>query len=186
MPSSAQTQPPDQHRTRGCTAQNLVWRSALWLALVCNWPLWQRLLDLPEHSGWRGLAFAACFAGGMTGLMGALLSLFAWPRVLKPVLTLWLLSAAASAHFMGSYGIVIDPSMVINVIQTDPGEARDLINSLLLMSLLALAGGPLIWLWRQPLRPQTLPLRLGLNLLGFVAGMALMCARVMVSFAEMA
>ena len=165
----------------------LAWAAALWVGTVCNWPLWQRMAALPDLHDIQGLIFIVVFAGIVTGLSGALLSLLAWRMTIKPVLTVVLLSAAALAYFMGSYGVVIDPTMVVNIVQTDAHEAGDLLNVRLGLSLLVLAGLPLIWLWRQqPLNALRWAPRLGLNLLGCVAGLGLAASLVISNFAELA
>ncbi len=165
----------------------LAWAAALWIGTVCNWPLWQRMAALPDLQNSQGLIFIAVFAGIVTAFSGALLSLLAWRVMIKPVLTVVLLSAGALAYFMGSYGAVIDPTMAVNILQTDSREATDLLNGWLVLSLLVLAGLPLAWLWRQkPLLPLRWAPRLGLNLLGFAAGIALTAALVFSSFAELA
>jgi lipid A ethanolaminephosphotransferase len=164
----------------------VAWLGALWLGLLCNWPLWQRLLHLPELSNPRGQVFVLAFMGMVVGLLGALLSLLAWQRVIRPALTVMLLSAAAVAHFMGSYGIVVDPTMVVNIVQTDAREAGDLLSLRLLLSLLLLAGVPLLWLWRRPLQRCTLGSHLRLNLLAFGLGIGLVSALALLSFADLA
>ncbi|CAN5310617.1 phosphoethanolamine--lipid A transferase [soil metagenome] len=165
----------------------LAWAAALWIGTVCNWPLWQRMAALSDLQNAQGLIFIAVFAGIVTALSGALLSLLAWRVTIKPVLTVALLSAAALAYFMGSYGVVIDPTMVVNILQTDSREAGDLLNGRLGLSLLVLAGLPLAWLRRQkPLTPLRWAPRLGLNLLSFAAGIGLTAGLVFSSFAELA
>ena len=123
---------------------------SLWLATVCNYPLWRALAQLPGSQGLRPFAFAVAFAVAIAATLVALASLFAWRHTLKPVLSLLLIAAAAGAYFMLSYGIVIDSTMVLNALQTDVRETRDLLNWRLPATLLALAGPPLVWLWRQP------------------------------------
>ncbi|HLO94905.1 MAG TPA: phosphoethanolamine transferase domain-containing protein, partial [Burkholderiaceae bacterium] len=164
----------------------LSWLAALWMGLLANWPLWHRMAGLPELQGAKGLAFIALFAGMVVALHGALLSLLAWPRLFRPVLILCLLSAAGAAHFMGAYGTVMDPTMMVNVLQTDAKETRDLLSLRLLASLLLLGLLPVIWLWRRPLAPQSWPRRLGLNLAGFIGGLALMVGLAMSSYADLA
>ena len=95
---------------------SLVWLAALWMGLLANWPLWQRMLALPELQGAKGVGFVLLFASMVVALHGALASLLAWPRLVKPVLVLCLMSAAAAAHFMGAYGTVMDPTMIVNVL----------------------------------------------------------------------
>lgn len=164
----------------------LAWLTALWLAALCNWPLWQRMAALPELGNARGLLFIALFVGMVTALFGALLSLLAWRAIVKPVLAVCLLGAAALAHFIGSYGIVVDPTMVINIVQTDVREAGDLLSPRLAASLALLAGVPIAWLWRRRIEPQRWTRRLALNLASFVAGIALMVALALLGFADLA
>jgi len=162
------------------------WLGALWIGVLCNWPLWQRMAQLPELSNASGLGFILVFMGIVTLLTGALLSLLAWPRLIKAALSISLLSAAALAHFMGSYGIVVDPSMVVNIVQTNVNEASDLLSLRLLASLLVLGVLPAWLLWRQPSDQRPVWRRLGWNLLSLLIAVALMLALVMSSFADLA
>ena len=123
---------------------------SLWLATVCNYPLWRALAQLPGSQGLRPFAFAVAFAVAIAATLVALTSVFAWRHTLKPMLSLLLLAAAAGAYFMLSYGIVIDSTMLVNALQTDVHETQDLLNWRLPATVLALAGPPLVWLWRQP------------------------------------
>jgi len=109
-----------------------------------------------------------------------------WRWLLKPVLTLFLMSAASGAYFMWSYGIVIDANMIVNVMQTDPREAADLFNWRLLLSLGLLGVLPVWWLWRQPVRPLSWGKRLGTNLLSLVASVAVLVISLMLIYQDFA
>jgi lipid A ethanolaminephosphotransferase len=162
------------------------WLAALWMGLLANWPLWRQLQSLPEIAGARGLLFTFAFAGMVTAATGALLSLLAWPRLIKPLLALLLLAAAALAHFIGSYGIVFDPTMVVNMLQTDARETRDLLSWRLALSLLLLGALPAWWLLRRPAAPrQGWGRRLAGNLGGFVLGIAAMLLLALAVFADL-
>jgi len=63
----------------------LAWLTALWLGTLCNWPLWKALLSLPETNSPRGLFFMLAFAGIISAVLAALLSLAAWRHTIKPV-----------------------------------------------------------------------------------------------------
>ena len=139
----------------------LIVLSAFWLATVANVPLWRHVAQLPELQNARGLAFAAGFGVALFLLIVAVLSVFAWRWSLKPVLTLFFVSAAAGAYFMLSYGVVIDSTMMVNVMQTDPREAGELLNWRLLAVLVLLGVFPSVVAWRFKVRP-----------LGFVRGLA--------------
>ena len=164
----------------------IAWLGALWLGVFGNWPLWQRMLALPDLSNGSGRVFVLVFAGMVTAILGALLSLFAWPKLIKPALAVMLLSAAPLAHFMGSYGTVIDPTMVVNILQTDVRESRDLLSVGLLLSLALLALLPIAWLWKRKLHSHPWPGRLGRNLLAFAGGLVLAVGLALSCFADLA
>ncbi len=124
--------------------------SSLWLAGLGNLVLWKTLLALPDLTGWHGLGFALAFALIIACMVASVLSVLAWRYTLKPAITLLLLLAAFATHYMLMYGVVVDTPMLINVLQTDTREARDQLSWRLLATVLALAGLPMVWLWRQP------------------------------------
>ncbi|MDT8998475.1 phosphoethanolamine--lipid A transferase [Paucibacter sp. APW11] len=164
----------------------LAWLTALWIGTLANWPLWQQLLQLPELDNSAGRLFVLAFMGIVTALHGAVFSLVAWPWLLRPLMVFSLFSAAALAHFMGSYGIVVDPSMVVNIVQTDVREARDLLSLRLLVSLLILGLLPALWLYRSPVRRLGGWRQLALNAAGAVLGLGVVLALGMASFATLA
>ena len=116
---------------------------SLWLAVFGNLPLWLKLAQLPEISGLRGWGFGLAFAMLVAAGNALVFGLLAWGWLLKPVLVVALLAGASGAYFMASYGIVIDTPMLVNVLQTDPSEATDLLNWRMAIALLLLAGPPL-------------------------------------------
>ncbi|MDA8521482.1 phosphoethanolamine transferase [Acidovorax sp. NCPPB 4044] len=151
--------------------------ASLWMGTVCNLPLWHEVLRLPGAHTLRGWAFAAAFVVAVSSATAAVLGLLAWGRALKPVLAVAVLAAASGAYFIGAYGIVIDPGMLINVAQTDAHEAADLLNWGLPLAMLAMAGPPLLWLARARVRPlgwRRRALHQGAFVLGALA-MAVLC-----------
>jgi lipid A ethanolaminephosphotransferase len=136
-----------RHARRPLTLVLLV---GAWLAVAGNLPLWRTLWALPEISGLRGLLFSSALAVWIGAALVALLSLLAWPRFFKPLAVLLLVVAAASTYFMLQYGVVIDATMMANVVHTDPREVRDLLSWPLLGSMVLVALLPSVWLLRQP------------------------------------
>lgn len=159
----------------GWHSATLVLLTSLWIAGPANWPLWQTLFGLPGQQGLRGGLFALAFGGIIAGGMMIVMALAAWPRLVKWVIGLVLLSAASGAHFMGTYGVVIDSTMMINVLQTDPREVRDLLSLRMLLTVLLLAGLPLWWIARRPLRRPGWKMVLG-HQAGLIAGGLLLAA----------
>jgi lipid A ethanolaminephosphotransferase len=136
-----------------------------------NWPLWQALADLGLLQSAQGWGLAVALALAVFGALVALLSLLAWRWTLKPALAIFLLlAAAAGAHFMGAYRIVIDPTMLVNVLQTNPGEAADLFSLRMLGTVVLLAACcPPGWCGARPCSTPAAAAPAGHNLLATVA-----------------
>ena len=173
-------------RARAETAHHgplpLIAASSLWMATLGNWPLWQQLAELGLLRGASGWGLAAALVVIIAGALLALQALLAWRLTLKPVAIVLLLGTAAGTHFMLAYRVVIDSSMLINVLQTDPREAADLLSPAMLVWLLLGGVLPAWWVWRWPLRYGRWPGRLLRNglMLGF--GLLLVVVAVMASF----
>lgn len=151
---------------------------ALWLATVGNLPLWKALWRLPETHGLQAVVTLGSLVLVVLAATVLLLGLFIWPRWLKPAGIALLVITASSSYFMSSYGIVIDPSMLTNVVQTDMGEALDLLSWPLVVTLALGAVLPGIWWWRQPVRTvgtgRLMAQQLGTGLLGLVVAVAML------------
>ena len=122
----------------------------VWIATLGNVPLWRKLSYLALWNGPAGWVLVAGMAVGIASVMALWFSAFAWRRTLKPMLVLMLLAGACCTHFMLSYGVVVDPPMMVNVLQTDLHEAVDLLNIKLFVNLGLLGVLPAVWVVRQP------------------------------------
>lgn len=144
---------------------------ALWLAGPGNLPLWQAL----QRGAGPGLALTL-FAM-VASASFALLSLLTWPGVHRGVSGLLVLAAAVASHFMWTYRVVIDPTMMANVLGTDAREAGDLLSPRLVATVVALSAPVLWWLWRSPPRlAASLRRQAGRNLAGLLGGLLLVVA----------
>ncbi len=157
---------------------------SLWLASVGNYALWQQVHQLPEVTGLRGLAFALGFGVIITSALTAVLSFLNWRGWLKPVLSVFFLSAASGAYFMVSYGIVIDSTMITNVVQTDTKEALDLLNWRMLISLLVLGILPCWVLWKTRLQVLRLRQQIWSNTLTAVVSIVVIVAALLAIFQD--
>ena len=101
---------------------------------------------LPGGSARAGLV-AAFFVMALCAHV-LLLGLLAGRRTAKPLIAILTVAAAAASHFMGAFGVVIDPTMLRNILHTDPAEARELFSGALLLHLALYAGLPLLLLSR--------------------------------------
>ena len=124
----------------------------LWLATVGNLPFWMAIWQLPETQGMRALTTMGSLWVILLALLGWFLSLWVWPRWLKPAGLAMLVTVTSSSYFMLIYGVVIDASMLANVVQTDVREVRDLLSWPMLAAVMVGVVLPGVWLWRQPIR----------------------------------
>ncbi len=159
--------------------------AGVWIAALGNWPLWRALAALPEMSTPRGAAFIGAFGLMIAALTVAMLSVLAWRRSIKPAIAVVLLSAALGAHFMGTYGIVIDPTMMVNVLHTDARETGDLLSLRLLASVLLLAVLPMVLVWRVPLQRVRFARQAVRNAVGLVVSLAVLVGLIALSFADL-
>ena len=147
--------------------------------------MWRALRALPEMDSTRGMVFMLGFGLMVATLTMLLLAFAAWRHTIKPAIGLFVVSAALGAHFMGSYGVVIDPTMMTNVLQTNPRETLDLMSPRLLLSVLVLAGLPVLWLWRVPVQGIGVFAQLGRNVLALVVTVLVFVALVLALFADL-
>ncbi|WP_394789434.1 phosphoethanolamine transferase [Rhodoferax sp.] len=172
----------DAPRTRHPTS--VILAISLWVATVCNIALWREWNRMPEMHHLRGVAIGVGFAVVITATMVLLLSLLNWRWTLKPVLILTLFSAAFGAHFMLSYGIVIDSTMLVNALETDMRETRDLLNLRMLFTVGLMAILPSIWVWRQRIRRRSVLRQIGGNLLNVLLAIAVAAGSLLLIFQD--
>ncbi|RYX91214.1 MAG: phosphoethanolamine--lipid A transferase [Comamonadaceae bacterium] len=145
----------------------------LWITTLSNAALWGEFASLSLLGNPAGWAFAVGSGVIIASALVLVFALFAWRWTLKPVLIMMLMASAFGTYFMLAYGIVIDQSMIVNVMQTDAHEAAALLSPRLALTLLALGVAPSVAVWRAPIRYGAWPARAVHNVLlaGLAAGM---------------
>lgn len=104
-----------------------------------------------------------------------LLSLVAWGRLLRPLLILVLLVSSQAAYFMDTYNVILDDTMIDNILNTDLHETLDLFSVWQLVYLLLLGVLPAWWVWRVPAVMETVSRAMmsRLRYLGTTLGLAI-------------
>ena len=121
----------------------------VWLLLFCNDPLWRTLLQV-DHGGniWSKALFLISFFVVLLALFNAIVILFSFRYLFKPFVIFLLLSSALVSYFMSQYGVMIDSTMVQNVMETDPAESFELLNGKLLLHFILWGVLPALLVWR--------------------------------------
>lgn len=165
------------------TALHPVWAivlTSVWIATVCNLALWKQLVQLPESDNAAGAWFAIGLAVMIAAASSALLSLFAWRWLIKPVITLFLLTAAIGTYFMLSDGVAIDTPTMIIALHANVHDAANLVGWGMLASVLILAILPAIWLWRKTLRRLRFGRQLFVNVIVLIASCAILAGTIVI------
>jgi hypothetical protein len=100
---------------------------SVWLACTGQWRLWHTLAHLPELADGRAPAFIGSTMLLLAALCTLVFSVLAWPKVIRPALSLALIGTVWTMH-----GTPLPWNMPLATLWV------------------LLAGGPLAWLWSQP------------------------------------
>ncbi|MEJ8836493.1 phosphoethanolamine transferase [Ramlibacter sp. AN1133] len=176
----------DERQPRGIPAAFLVAGASAWMATAGNAALWRELQSLGIAQAQGGWLLTLTLGGMLAAALYALLSLFAWKRVLKPAIVLLLVATAVGAHFMWTYRIVIDSAMATNTLQTDWHEVRALLTPRFGAVVLVGALLPSWMVWRVGVHHRPWKQQAVRNLAGLAAGIAVVAGLILVSFQPLA
>ncbi len=145
---------------KNLNSTKIILLSALFFIIVGNQAFFKNVISVyppSQNDGPFLLSLALVFFGANV----LLLSLLCFRYTLKPILIFLLIASAFSSYFMDSYNIVIDKSMIQNVLQTDIHESLDLFSIKLVLYVLLLGVLPSVLLYRthihyQPFRQELL------------------------------
>ncbi len=168
--------------TLPATVEQLMLAASVFWALTANRlflsaALKERVFSQPAT--W-GFAFALLVM--LAALHYLLLALVCTRHTIKPLLVVLIVGTAFATHFMQSFGVYLDPSMMRNVLRTDVAEARELFSWSLLPHLLLYAALPLALLWRVRLVAQPWRRAGGVRVASSVAAAAVLVGALMLIF----
>jgi lipid A ethanolaminephosphotransferase len=118
-----------------------------WLIATLNGPWWSavgagRIWTDPSNWLFVAAVFVALVAMHFV-LLGALSN--RW--TVRPLLTVIILASAATAYFMRAYAVIMDPTMIQNILKTDTREARELMSWSMVGSVLLWSALPVAFVW---------------------------------------
>lgn len=124
--------------------------ASVFLLAVFNVPLWRHLAAITGGGG-AGAKLALAFAIMLLGVFNIVLTLLAFPKIFKPVLTVLFVTSASVAYFMNQYGVLMDVGMLRNLVETNITEVEGLLSPTLWAYLLVLGVLPSVLLWKTPI-----------------------------------
>lgn len=115
---------------------------AIYILLLLNHAFWTKTFQIMAGQNYA----IAAFILAMTAAFVALFVSFSVKYLMKPLLILFIVTAASSAWFMDQFGVIIDDDMIRNAAETNSAEAGHLITTgfLLHMALFALLPSILV------------------------------------------
>jgi lipid A ethanolaminephosphotransferase len=174
--------PADRLPTLVLSVDGLLLLACAWFALLPNRSFVQAALkgrDWGDLSAW---GFGAALVIGVLALHLLVLVPLSTRWTAKPLLALMIVVSAFASFYIQQYGVYLDPTMLRNVLRTDPHEAGELLSLSLALHLLLYAVLPLLVLWRVRLAlwswKRSLLTRLGL----VAATMAVLVATLLAVF----
>jgi lipid A ethanolaminephosphotransferase len=156
--------------------------ASLWLVAVGNFPFWRSVWQ--DTGGLRAdnVFFLLSLPLVVLAWIHLLLSLLTWGRATKMVLGAVLLISAAVSYFMNIYGIVLDHSMIANVMQTHTAEAMELASWRLAGWLLVFGVLPAFIIARLRVVGRPWTRELGAKALGMAAAVACLAIALLLQY----
>ena len=150
---------------------------SLFLVLFGNISFFKNVVDVyPLSLG--NIAFLASLAILLTSLIVLLLTLVTSKYTTKPVLITILLVSSLASYFMDSYSVVLDHTMIQNIVQTNIDESVDLFSFKLILYFLFLGILPSIFIYKVSVENGTLKTELLAKLKVIVVALLIMISMV--------
>jgi len=140
----------------GLTRTQLFMATAAWIATVPNAHVTRLFFESPAAGhGFTAVIFAFggwLFAFTVTLLLLLLLGIVFWGRSSRVLCIAVILAAAILSYFSVFLGVRFDKTMLLNVMQTDPAEVRDLVTLRMTGWFFAIGVVPAVLVARVPFR----------------------------------
>lgn len=161
----------------GSKGNRFIIQTALFFLLIQNVAFWKKLFELHPIQSFHDALFTLSIVCFLLCALTVVFGVFCWKFTTKVFISFCLLASAATNYYALRYGIYMDKTMIANVMQTTPAEARDLITWRYVLWMFVFGILPCIWIWRTNLRSGDIWWRYILKRLGLiVAALAILLA----------
>jgi len=130
--------------------------SSIYIVSINNSLFWSKFYPLTSGNLADKLFVCFSFAAFFVFVLYVLMSLFSVKGSTRYVVSFLIILSSVISYFMNDYGTVISYSMVQNLVQTDVGEAFDLISVNLLLHVFIFGIVPCVFIWLIKLKPQSI------------------------------
>jgi lipid A ethanolaminephosphotransferase len=157
------------------STNTLIVMVAVYVALFANTALFNSAFN-NYKGGAEEILFAISLLPFIAAVFIVILAALCHRAAAKPVLITFLLLSSVIAYFMNRYGGVVDDDMLVNALETDTGEASDLLSFAFALYVLILGVVPSLFVYRAELNVPRLKAALISRLKLVFASMAMMVA----------
>jgi lipid A ethanolaminephosphotransferase len=133
----------------------LIGLTALFLVLFDNFTFFKNVMAIYPPSV-INMVFMCSLSIVLTAVIIMVLSLLCYKYTTKPVLILILVTSSIASYYMNNYNVLIDESMIRNVLETNMSEVSDLLNINLFIYLALTGILPSILVYKIRIRYKTL------------------------------
>jgi lipid A ethanolaminephosphotransferase len=146
-----------------------------WCLMVFNVPLWQSVLVWRPVNNWADVLYLGSFVALVFTAVFIFLTPFTLSRRLsKPLLGVLIIASSIGAYYVGHYGILIDKTMIRNVLATNSAETLELMTPGLILYVMGFGVVPAALIQLVSLRSQTVRQLLWQRIVLFVGLMAML------------
>jgi lipid A ethanolaminephosphotransferase len=118
-----------------------------WTIATMNGPWWAAVAEGRVWSDPGSWLFVLASFVALVALHFALLAPLSNRWTLRPLLSGVVIASAAAMYFMRNYSVLLDPTMIENILKTDTNEARDLLSWSLAGTVFLWSAPPLAFIW---------------------------------------
>jgi lipid A ethanolaminephosphotransferase len=142
-----------------------------WLIAFTNLSWWRAAGAERSWSEPASWLFLLCTFVALVALHFVLLAPFTSRWTARPLLAVVAIASAAAAYYMREYSVMLDPSMIQNILKTDVHEARELLSWSMLGWVLLLSLPPVAFLWWVRFERRPWPWALGTRIASMVGAL---------------
>ena len=118
-----------------------------WLMATVNGAWWGAVGAGRAWSDPNNWLFMVAVFVALVALHFVLLGALANRWTVRPLLTVIIVASAATAYFMRTYAVILDPTMIQNILETDTHEARELLSWSMSGFVLLWSALPMVFVW---------------------------------------